>query len=48
MQDGKVLEGLVEPSAIEGDLPATFQFYRFGFVRVIKENGRLVGYYAHP
>lgn len=48
MQDGKRVEGRVEQSALEGELPATFQFYRFGFVRIIKENGKAVGYYAHP
>lgn len=48
MQDGKRVEGKVEPSALEGGLPATFQFYRFGFVRVIEEDGAPVGYYAHP
>jgi glutamyl-tRNA synthetase len=48
MQGGNCVEGRVERSAIEGELPATFQFYRFGFVRVIKENGRPVGYYTHP
>lgn len=48
MQDGKRIEGKVEQSAIEGELPAIFQFYRFGFVRVIEENGKPVGYYTHP
>jgi len=48
MQDAKAVDGSVEPSAMEGKLPATFQFYRFGFVRIINEGGVAVGYYAHP
>jgi glutamyl-tRNA synthetase len=48
MQDAKTVNGTVEPSALEGELPATFQFYRFGFVRVIMEDGVAMGYYAHP
>jgi glutamyl-tRNA synthetase len=48
MQDGKRVEGRVEESAVDGKLPATFQFYRFGFVRIVKENAKPVGYYTHP
>lgn len=48
MQDAKAVEGMVEPSALVEELPATFQFYRFGFVRVAMEGGVPIGYYAHP
>jgi glutamyl-tRNA synthetase len=48
MHDAKAVDGSVEPSAMEGGLPATFQFYRFGFVRVMMEGGVAVGYYTHP
>lgn len=48
MQDANAIDGIVEPSVVEGALPAAFQFYRFGFVRVIMEGGVAVGYYTHP
>ena len=45
--DAKADTGVVDQSAIEADLPATFQFYRYGFVRVYREDDGVKGYFAH-
>lgn len=47
MPDAKVVEGIVDPYILRNPLPHTFQFYRFGFVNVYQEDGRLIGYYTH-
>jgi glutamyl-tRNA synthetase len=47
MPDAKTASGAVDPMASKEELPSTFQFYRFGFVRVYREKGKLTGYYAH-
>jgi glutamyl-tRNA synthetase len=47
MPDAKMALGAVDPMTSKEELPSTFQFYRFGFVRVYREKRRLIGYYAH-
>jgi glutamyl-tRNA synthetase len=47
MPDAKTYSGAVDPMVSKEELPCTFQFYRFGFVRVYREKGRLIGYFAH-
>ncbi|MCX8181595.1 MAG: glutamate--tRNA ligase [Candidatus Methanomethyliaceae archaeon] len=47
MPDAKVTEGVVDKNILNESLPGTFQFYRFGFVKVYREDSRLVGYYTH-
>jgi len=47
MPDAKTASGAVDPMASKEKLPSTFQFYRFGFVRVYREKDGLTGYYAH-
>ncbi|MCQ5377543.1 MAG: glutamate--tRNA ligase, partial [Candidatus Methanomethylicia archaeon] len=39
--------GVVDPPVLSEKLPSTFQFYRYGFVRVYNEEGAFRGYYAH-
>ena len=47
MPDASVVKGVVDQKIKEETLPETFQFYRFGFVRVYHEEGGLTGYFAH-
>jgi glutamyl-tRNA synthetase len=47
MPDATVVNGVADPAIIEEALPSTFQFYRFGFVRVCREGGGIIGYYTH-
>ncbi|MGQ9759120.1 MAG: glutamate--tRNA ligase [Candidatus Methanomethylicaceae archaeon] len=47
MPDAKVVEGILDPYILRNPLPQTFQFYRFGFVRVYQEGVSLIGYYTH-
>jgi hypothetical protein len=47
MPDARVVNGIVDPTIIKETLPSTFQFYRFGFVRVYREGGDIIGYYTH-
>ncbi|MDH5811555.1 MAG: glutamate--tRNA ligase family protein, partial [Candidatus Methanomethylicaceae archaeon] len=47
MPDAKIKEGVVDKNILTESLPGTFQFYRFGFVKVYREDSRLVGYYTH-
>ncbi len=46
MPDGKIYGGFTEP-LVEKSVGETVQFERFGFCRVYKENGKLVGYFGH-
>ncbi len=47
MPDGKVMEGFVE-KLIENEVDGnTVQFERFGFARIEKSDGKIIGYYAH-
>lgn len=39
--------GVVDPAVLSEKLPSTFQFYRYGFVRVYKEGDAFRGYFAH-
>jgi glutamyl-tRNA synthetase len=48
MPDASSVKGLVDLGIQEVPLPAIFQFYRFGFARVYREDGSLRGYFAHP
>ncbi|MCQ5373964.1 MAG: glutamate--tRNA ligase family protein, partial [Candidatus Methanomethylicia archaeon] len=47
MPDAKVTQGLVDTKILNETLPSVFQFYRFGFVKVYREDSGLVGYYSH-
>jgi glutamyl-tRNA synthetase len=47
MPNAKVVKGVADPALIEEVLPSTFQFYRFGFVRVHHEVDGIKGYYTH-
>jgi glutamyl-tRNA synthetase len=47
MPDAKVVKGVADPAVMEEALPSTFQFYRFGFVRVYREGDGIMGYYTH-
>ena len=47
MPDAQIKEGLVDQNILKESLPCTFQFYRFGFVKVYQEDPHLVGYYTH-
>jgi glutamyl-tRNA synthetase len=45
--DAAVESGAVDPAALEEPLPSTFQFYRYGFVRVYNEPDGATGYFTH-
>ncbi|MDD1776350.1 MAG: glutamate--tRNA ligase [Candidatus Methanomethylicus sp.] len=45
--DAKIESGVVDPAVPNENLPATFQFYRYGFVRVYYEDGKILGYFTH-
>lgn len=45
--DAKADTGVVDLAATEAVLPATFQFYRYGFVKVYREDDGVKGYFAH-
>ncbi len=45
--DATEQRGLVDPNALEEALPASLQFYRYGFVRVYREGAGFVGCYIH-
>ncbi|MDI9644307.1 MAG: glutamate--tRNA ligase, partial [Candidatus Verstraetearchaeota archaeon] len=45
--DASRVSGLVDPGISTEDFPQVFQFYRYGFVRVYRSEGKLVGYFAH-
>ncbi|MDI9609281.1 MAG: glutamate--tRNA ligase, partial [Candidatus Verstraetearchaeota archaeon] len=45
--DASKESGLVDSGVLNEDLPQTFQFYRYGFVRVCRSGGVLRGYFAH-
>jgi len=47
MPDATTVEGVADPALAEEPLPGTYQFYRFGFVRVYREREGIVGYFAH-
>lgn len=47
MPNAKTTEGIVDTSILNESLPSTFQFYRFGFVRIYREDSRIVGYFTH-
>jgi len=44
--DGEIKEGVCE-KGVENEIDKVVQFERFGFVRIDRENGKLVGYFAH-
>ncbi len=46
MPDGTVLKGVVEPLAGES-AGTVVQFERFGFCKIYREAGKIVGYFAH-
>ncbi|NPA74639.1 MAG: glutamate--tRNA ligase [Euryarchaeota archaeon] len=46
MPDGRVLQGYAEP-LIEKSIGEVVQFERFGFAKIYREDGKIVGYYAH-
>lgn len=45
--DATEQSGLVDPKALEEALPSSFQFYRYGFVRVYREGAGHMGHYIH-
>ncbi len=45
--DATLQQGLVDPAALGGALPSSFQFYRYGFVRIYREGAGFIGYYTH-
>ena len=47
MPDGEVKRGLVEP-LIEKEMGEVVQFERFGFARIERSEGGLIGYFTHP
>lgn len=47
MKDGSKIKGIVDNHILEESFPNSFQFYRFGFVRVYKVDNELIGYYSH-
>ncbi|MEM0231857.1 MAG: glutamate--tRNA ligase [Candidatus Methanomethylicaceae archaeon] len=47
MKDGSIINGIVDDNVLKESLPNSFQFYRFGFVRLYKINNKLIGYYTH-
>jgi glutamyl-tRNA synthetase len=46
MPDGKLLEGKCEAMTTRG-AGKVIQFERFGFTRIVVENSKVIGYYAH-
>lgn len=48
MKDGSTINGLVDDNILKEPLPNSFQFYRFGFVRLYKVDNKLIAYYSHP
>ncbi|RZN55427.1 MAG: glutamate--tRNA ligase [Candidatus Methanomethylicota archaeon] len=47
MHDGSTIDGIVDRNILNENLPNVFQFYRFGFVKIYKEDGKIKGYYTH-
>ncbi|MGC8936065.1 MAG: glutamate--tRNA ligase [Candidatus Methanomethylicaceae archaeon] len=47
MPDASTIDGLVDTNILKEPLPGTFQFYRFGFVKVYREESNLIGFYTH-
>jgi len=45
--DASVHQGSVDPAALGEAMPSSFQFYRYGFVRVYREGDGFVGYFTH-
>lgn len=47
MPDASAIDGLVDKNILKEPLPGTFQFYRFGFVKIYREESNLIGFYTH-
>ena len=46
MPDGTLMNGVAEP-LVEGSIGKVVQFERFGFCKIYREAGKIVGYFAH-